>query len=468
MAAGAGIVMDLRLRDLVRATGGARLAGDPNRLCRRVSTDTRTLRRGDWFVALTGENFDGHRFVDVALERGAAGLVLSRVPTGLTTRRPLLLVNDTLTALGAIAAAWRRRLGVKVITVTGSSGKTTTKDMLGRLVRRLGPTLVTEGNLNNRIGVPLQLQRLTRRHRWAVLEIGMNMPGEIDLLGAMTRPRIGVITNVGEAHVGMFKTGRRGVLEAKAELLRHITRGGIAVLNADDESTPRLASRARRRGLRVVRFSGESNRRADLWVARCEPRPQLGHRVVLTDGAEEVAVSLPIFGHHNVANLAAAAAAARGAGVRLRDFPRALAGFQPTAMRSSVRTLRGVTLIEDCYNANPLSVAAALESLGAMPCAGRRVAVLGDMFELGRRSRALHAGLGKAVLAAGIDRLVTFGDAARHIATRASGVPARHFRDPEACARHLHRALRRGDAVLIKGSRGMAMERIIRALEEMR
>jgi UDP-N-acetylmuramoyl-tripeptide--D-alanyl-D-alanine ligase len=366
--------------------------------------------------------------------------------------------------------------------VTGSSGKTTTKDLLGRILRRQAPTLVTQGNLNNRIGVPLQLQRLQTRHRWAVLEIAMNAPGEIQALADMTSPEIGVITNVGDAHVGMFNGDRRRVLRAKAEMLAHIPSDGAVVLNADDrEPTAALTRRARRLGLRVVRFSVAGSRRADLWVEDIRPAAPIGHRAVLArhhrfgqaDGGlatqrRRVEVRLPVFGRHNLANLAAAAAAALCAGVRLREIPPALRGFETAGLRSSVRKVAGATVVVDCYNANPQSMAEALASLGALRCAGKRVAVLGDMRELGRRSAAFHRALGEAVRRSSAEHLVTFGQEARLIAERARGVRSRHFRRPEACAAHLRRLLEPGDLVLVKGSRLLAMENIVDALETRR
>jgi UDP-N-acetylmuramoyl-tripeptide--D-alanyl-D-alanine ligase len=465
-------MMRLTLAEVLEATGGRLLARTLARshartLCRRISTDSRTLRRGDWFVALRGENFDGHDYLPQVIERGARVLIVSRVPDGFSPRsHPLILVGDTLRALGDIAALWRRKLRVRVIAVTGSSGKTTTKDLLGAIMARHAPTLVTQGNLNNLIGVPHMVQRLAQRHRWAVFEIGMNLPGEIDRLADIISPRIGLITNIGDAHAGNFPSGRRGVFAAKAELLGRIERRGALVLNADDtESTAALAQRAHRRGLRVLRFSAGANREADLWVESVEPRKPLGHCVVLATHSQDAMFALPIIGLYNVANLAAAATAALAAGVPLAAMPRAVKRFKPTGMRSLKRDWNGVGLLVDCYNANPQSMAHALASLGSLPCAGRRVALLGDMFELGRRSASLHRAVGTAVAKAGVDQLVTFGKDARLIAERARGVTARHFDDPEECARHLRATLRSGDLLLVKGSRAMAMERILQALE---
>ncbi|MBN1475330.1 UDP-N-acetylmuramoyl-tripeptide--D-alanyl-D-alanine ligase [Candidatus Sumerlaeota bacterium] len=459
------------MAEVLRVTGGTLVRGPSKRACRRLSTDTRSIRRGDWFVALVGEHFDGHDFLSQAVERGAASFVLSRLPSDfeVSARFCVVLVDDTLRALGAITAEWRRRIPVRVIGVTGSSGKTTTKDLLGAMMTAHAPTLVTKGNFNNLIGVPWQLQRLGPHHHWAVLEIGMNAPGEIDTLAAMIQPCIGLITNVGEAHSGMFPNGARGVFEAKAELIAHIEEGGALVLNADDgESTRELARRAERRGLRVVRFGMRPGRGVDLWVEAVRPFGLGGHRVTLADATGRVEVALTVFGRCNVANLAAAAAAARTAGVPLEAIPAGMLRFRPSRLRSRVQRLGRVAVLVDCYNANPQSMAEALSALGEIRAEGKKIAVLGDMFELGKGSAAAHRRMGRAVLAAGVDHLVTFGKEARRIAEGAKGVDSRHFDSPQACAAHIQRMLRAGDVVLIKGSRAMAMERILDSLREVR
>jgi UDP-N-acetylmuramoyl-tripeptide--D-alanyl-D-alanine ligase len=464
-------MMRLPMADFLRVTGGTLVQGPARRTCRRLSTDTRSIRRGDWFVALVGEHFDGHDFLPRAAERGATGFVLSRLPGGFgeSANASVVLVDDTLRALGAITAEWRRRLPVQVIGVTGSSGKTTTKDLLGAMMTAHAPTLVTQGNFNNLIGVPWQLQRLGPHHRWAVLEIGMNAPGEIDALAAMIRPCIGLITNVGEAHSGMFRSGARGVFEAKAEMLAHIEEGGALVLNADDgESTHELARRARRRGLRVVRFGSRRGRGVDLWVEDVKPLGMGGHRVKLADASGRVEVGLSVFGRCNVANLSAAVAAARSAGMPLEAIPAAMRRFRPSRLRSRIRRLGRAMVIVDCYNANPQSMAEALSALGEIRSEGRKIAVLGDMFELGKRSATMHRRVGQDIQAAGVEHLVTFGQEARRIAEGAKGVDSRHFDSPEACAAHLQGLLRAGDVVLIKGSRAMAMERILDSLREVK
>lgn len=472
--------MHLTFPQILAVTGGRAIAGGVHAVCKRLSTDTRTLRSGDWFVALRGERFDAHDYLPEALERGAGGLVLSRLPEGV--RLPpfvaAVLVEDTLAALGAMAGAWRAGLDVNVVAVTGSSGKTTTKDLLRRMITLLGPTLATEGNLNNLIGVPQMLQRLTPRHRWAVLEIGMSFPGEIDTLAAMIGPRIGVITNVGSAHAGNFRDGTRGVFRAKAELVAHLPPGGTLVLNADNQpATGTLAKLARARRVEVVTFSPSGQARADLRVVsvtaslrggrgnRYAPTRALGQRVAITWRGARETLPLAAYGRYNVANLAAAAAAALVAGVPLARLPFTTSRFTPTGMRSSIRRVRGAVLLADCYNANPESMTAALEALRDTPVRGRRIAVLGDMRELGADTAARHREIGRLVAALGIDHLVTFGPAARIIGQAARGVPSRHFTEAQAATAHVLALLSAGDAVLVKGSRAMAMERIVEALE---
>lgn len=427
-----------------------------------VSTDTRDLAAGELFVALAGPHHDAHDFLADAARAGAAAAVTSRreaAPEG----PPVVIVPDTLVALGCLAALHRSRSSARIVAVTGSTGKTTTKEMLGGILTLAAPTLVAEGTQNNEIGVPLTLLRLAPEHRFGVLELAMRGPGEIDYLARMVAPDVGVITNIGQSHVGRLGT-REAIAQVKAELLAHIRGDGPAVLNADDFFFSVLSAMARGP---VVSFglSPDAQFRAEDIVE--EGLEGVRFRLMTPTGEREVRLSVP--GRHNVLDALAAAAAAGQLGVDLDTIAAGLAAHTAAAMRMQTLPGRnGSTVISDAYNASPDSVAAALEVLAR--AAGRRIFVFGDMLEMGEAGLPAHREVGERAHAAGVAWLIAVGELAAVAAERAEalGVRISSVEDAVAAAEVLAPELAPGDVVLVKGSRAIGLERVVEAIVDAR
>jgi len=420
-----------------------------------VTTDSRQVQTGDLFVALRGERFDGHTFVDVALSSGAvAALVEQGVPLRVGDA-PLILVRDTRQALGRLAASWRGRFVLPLAAVTGSNGKTTVKEMLAEMLRAAvgeDAVLATIGNLNNDIGVPITLLRLRDRHRYAVIEMGMNHPGEISYLTQLARPTVALVTNAGAAHIGEVGS-REAIARAKGEIYAGLDATGVALINADDDFAQFW--RDLNRGRRVIEFGID---RPAAVNAQFELSAAGSLMSVSTPDSAYIA-QLQVPGLHNVRNALAAAAAGYALGIAPAFAAAGLAAYAGTEGRLERKTARGgATLIDDTYNANPDSVRAAIAVLAA--AAGKRVLVLGDMGELGEAGPALHAGTGEDARRAGIDHLLTLGELSE-AATRAFGSGARHFRKLDELCSALDRLLGRDTTVLVKGSRFMRMERVV-------
>ena len=455
--------------ELARATGG-RWIGPPPAGVAGVATDTRDLPAGCAFVALRGERFDAHDFVGAAAAAGARCAVVSAAWAGAAAGAPplpLLAVADTLAALGALAHLHRTRFHVPLVGVTGSNGKTTTREMLGAILRARGPALVTAGNLNNEVGVPRTLLGLEAGHWAGVVEMGMNHAGEIARLAAVAEPQIGLVTNAGPAHLAHFGTVE-AVADAKAELYQALPSGGIAVANADD---PRMLRRAQASGRRLITFAVGRGRRGDVVALEVLEHGPGGLRFLLGVGQRELTVRLGLVGLHNRANAAAAAAAAVALGCDDREIVRGLEEARPVGRRLRIAALPGgATLVDDCYNANPASMSAALATLRELAArgGGRPLAVLGDMLELGPAEAEAHRALGAE--AAGVVRaLGAFGprSAATAEGARAAGLAAADVHQGEdvaALAAWVKERLGPGDVLLVKGSRGMKLERLVEAL----
>jgi UDP-N-acetylmuramoyl-tripeptide--D-alanyl-D-alanine ligase len=457
-----------RLGDVVRATGAEVARRGAASEVTAIATDTRTLAGGELFVALRGERHDAHDLLAEAAARGARGVLVERAAAA-GAGPPLadltvLAVPDTLRALGDLAAALRRRCAPCVLAITGSNGKTTTKEMLAAILAAAGgaaSVLKTEGNLNNLIGVPLTLLRLLGSERHAVVEMGMNAPGEIWRLTEIADPDVAVITNVGPAHLeGVGSVA--GVARAKGELFARMRAGATAVVNADDPHVAALAATVRGR---AVRFGAGAEVGAEDVRTAASGAPAF--RLRLGDAAVDVALGVP--GRHNVANALAAAAAAHALGIGAEAIAAGLAAAAAVGSRMRVVGLpNGVTVVDDTYNANPASVAAALGHL-AEARAGRRIAVLGDMLELGAASAALHREVGRRAAELGIDALILYGAHAAETAAgaTAAALPARAVRilpTHEAIAGAVAAMAAAGDWVLVKGSRGQRMEEVVRLL----
>jgi UDP-N-acetylmuramoyl-tripeptide--D-alanyl-D-alanine ligase len=441
-----------RLSDAARRLGVPLQGADA--LFARVVTDTRALKPGDLFVALVGEHHDAHEFLAEAAAKGAVGALVSR-PVDAPIAQ--LLVPDTLAALQRYAASWRRHFGGPVIGVTGSNGKTTTKQLLAAVFAARGPVLATEGNLNNHIGVPLTLCKLGREHRTAVIEMGANHPGEIALLARLARPSVGLVTQAGDAHLEGFGS-REGVARAKGELFVALN-GGVAIINADDAYAQLWTQLAGDNRIVSFGFAAHADVRAENLRAAAD-----GSRFRLLTPDGEVEVSLPLPGRHNVANALAAAAAGYALGLDTATIAQGLAQVEAPKGRVAIKTsASGARLIDDSYNANPTSLNAAMELLAREP--GERLLVLGDMAELGPEALRLHAEAGRRARALGLDGLLTLGPLSAE-AAKAYGPGAQAYNDLDALIAALRGRLAAGSTALVKGSRSARMERVVAALLE--
>jgi UDP-N-acetylmuramoyl-tripeptide--D-alanyl-D-alanine ligase len=458
-----------RLADVLRATGAEVYRRGDATSFTGIATDSRALARGALFVALRGERFDAHHFAAEAAGAGAAGVLVERVPAELERFQDLtiLTVPDGLRALQDLASDLRHRVAPCVLAITGSNGKTTTKEMLAAILAASGGAagvLKTRVNLNNLIGVPLTLLRLTGEERHAVVEMGMNAPGEIWRLTEIADPDVGVITNVAPAHLeGVGSIA--GVARAKGELFACMRPDATAIVNADD---PHVVALGAAFSGRVVRFSALDGGDVRAEDVRTDAHGAAAFRLHI--GAASIDVHLRIAGRHNVANALAAAAAAHAVGVGIEAIAAGLGAALPVGSRMRVCALpTGVTILDDSYNANPASVAAALRSLREAPAA-RRIAVLGDMLELGPAAADLHREIGRLASSLGIDALYLFGE---YAAATAAGVRDGGGLPPEAVhclpthaaiAEAIATTVRPGDWVLVKGSRGQRMEEVVRLL----
>ena len=435
-----------------------------------VDTDTRGLMPGCLFVALRGERFDGHDFIAMAAEAGAVAAMVDRAYVDVAPDEaslPLLVVDDTRRALGALAAWWRGRFDIPLIGITGSNGKTTVKDMCTAILRARaqreghdGATavLATAGNFNNDIGLPLTLLRLRDTHRAAVIEMGMNRPGEIAYLTRLARPTVAIVNNALRAHLEGLGSIEE-VAREKGSIYEGLGDDGVAIVNADDAFAPHwIASNA---GRPVVRFALDA---ADAEVrAVCESR-RLAVSMQLTTPQGSVTCTLRVPGLHNARNATGAAAACLAAGASLADVARGLADYAGTAGRlQQRRACGGAVVLDDTYNANPDSVRVAIDVLAATP--GRKVLVLGDMGELGAASAQLHDEVGGYAKSQGVDHLLALGQASA-VAARNFGPGGEHFARYEALVERLRGLLDADTVVLVKGSRFMRMERVVAAIAE--
>ena len=438
---------------------GARLQGE-NRTISRVVTDSRQLQPGDLFVALQGPSFDGHDFVGAAELKGAAAVVVSRETD---TALPQLVVTDTLTALGQLGGYNRSLFHAPVFAVTGSSGKTTVKEMLAKLLASSGKVLATKGNLNNEIGAPLTLLELMPEHEAAVIELGASGQGEIARTTAMASPDVAILNNALGAHLEGFG-GLEGVVRAKGEIFEGLCEGGVGVINLDSPHAPVWMQRLQRLKRRMITF-GVENGAADISASRLEMNVDGSWRFVLDDGTDQVPVSLQLLGRHNVANATAAAAAWVAAGRPLSRISGILDSCSPVPGRLSPHRLaNGALLIDDSYNANADAVKAAIDLLAQLP--GRRVLVLGGMAELGEQSEQLHAEVGRYAAEREIDQLLVTGPAMRAAADAYAAVRtgAQHFSTQTELLTTIQALAPEHLTLLVKGSRSAAMDRVVAAL----
>jgi UDP-N-acetylmuramoyl-tripeptide--D-alanyl-D-alanine ligase len=451
------------LGDIAAATGG-RLIGEAEGEVVGISTDSRSIQADELFVPLRGSSFDGHDYLAAVAAQGVGAALAEEswlagnpLPEALTC----IAVGDTLRALGDLAASFRRRYGIPLVGITGSNGKTTCKEMLATILGQIGPGLKTAGNLNNLIGLPQMLFRLRAEHEWAVLEMGMSETGEIDRLAEIAAPQVGVVLNAFPAHLESMGSVEN-VARAKGELLLRLPPGGCAVVNADD---PLISTRPSPEQVRRITFGlGQ----ADVRASGIESRGIYGQRFSLQVADSDLTVNLAAFGRHNIYNALAAAAAALALGIPPEVIVNGLELFRPYDKRFNLEKIGGIMLIDDSYNANPASTGAALATLAELKGDHRAFVALGDMLELGSNEAELHrmAGVQAAQVA---DRLYLFGSLTGHCAEGAcsAGMPAEAIipgLSHDGIANDiLHHAVE-GDFVLLKGSRGMKMDRVAEAI----
>jgi len=463
--------------EIIAATGGMLLAGSLRTRVRRICTDSRVARQGDLFIALQGETFDGHRFIKDVLGVGVKGVVVAesmskktlsaikKMPQPGSGAGPLVVsVDDTIRAYQDIAAFHRQRFQIPVVAITGSNGKTTTKEMVASTLRERWVVLKTEGNFNNRLGVPHTLLRLTKRHQVAVVEMGVDAEGQTTRLCEMAKPTLGVITNIGPDHLEFFGS-LEGSARAKAELLVGLPNDGTVVLNADDHFYGFL-----KRQIPCREISFGMNRRSHV---RASDIQRQGARTVfrahIRGRERRYPIALNVHGHHNVSNALAAVAVGQVLGMSMQNITTGLTKFRPVAMRSRIKSIEGLTIIEDCYNANPASMKAAVTLLQELGQGTRTIAVVGDMLELGKNARAMHRDVGAYIADHAVSFLIVCGDLGKEIARGAKnqGLSTSlifQASTPKEATGFLQGVARPGDVVLLKASRGMQLETVLDGL----
>jgi UDP-N-acetylmuramoyl-tripeptide--D-alanyl-D-alanine ligase len=464
--------MSWTMEEILLATGGKVIRQGAQNVFGEVVTDSKSAKKDSVFVALKGARFDGHRFLRDAARRGASCLLVHKRPApGALGGAAVVRVKDTLEALGGLAHYRRTVVAPKVLGITGSNGKTTTKEMVAAILesaaldgeRLKGKVLKTEGNFNNLVGLPMTLLRLQGSEKVAVVEMGTSTPGEIARLCRIAEPDIGLITSVAPAHLSGLRT-LAGVAREKGQLFRGIRSGGIAVVNTDDSWTRRLG--AKFKGAKIT-YGKTGEVRAESWKSLGAGKTGFTLRI----GRKRAGVRLGFSGAHNLSNALGAAAMAHGLGVGIRAIGAGLESARPFAMRMAIERWRGVGVINDAYNANPASMEAALKTLAGIEAKGKKIAVLGDMLELGGEARERHLALGRQAAERGVDRLYLLGRQARAIqeGARRAGMEQDRItigKNHRHLAALVRKDARRGDWILFKGSRGMKMENVLAALRE--
>lgn len=458
----------MTVKEIVSITRGKLLSGDPETAIgpSRLSTDSRNISKGDLFVALKGANFDGNDFVAEVLKKGALGAIVSPVQGRVKDfyarsrhGKVIIRVADTTKALQDIAAYHRAQFNIPVVCVTGSNGKTTVKDMAWHLLSTKYNVLRNEGTQNNHIGVPLTLLKLNKTHQICVLELGTNHKGEIALLAAIARPTTAVITNIGPSHLE-FLGSLRGVFEAKSEIFPYIRKGGLLILNGDDK----FLSNIKNKDLDIVKYGFTA---ANFLKAKMTASGSRKTSFIVNNKME---FDLNVLGEHNVYNALAAIAVALNFGIEHKAMRAALSDYRPANMRLEPVKTRGIDIINDSYNSNPLSMMHAIEVVKHYPARARWI-VSADMLELGRESEKFHRMIGEAIANSGADGLMTFGEFSKYTLSQAksSGMaPDRlwHCSSHDEIAKLLKKMVKKGDVVLFKGSRSMKMERVLEKFQK--
>ena len=445
------------VREICAAVGGTLLQGEGSALITGVTTDSRAVSAGQMFIPLTGERFDGHAYIGSALSSGAAGCLTARTPETLLPGKLYVRVADTRLALKALAAWYRSRFTLPVVQITGSAGKTTTKEMVAAVLSRRYDTLKTQANFNNDIGTPLTLLGLAPQHQAAVIETGMNHFGEIRYLGEMVRPDIAVITNVGDAHIENLGNTRQGILRAKCEIFQHLSPDGIAVLNGDDPLLNTVALPQT-----ILRCGRGEN--CNVRVTDVDDRGIEGIACTVTTARASYRLTAASPGSFMIYPMAMAAAIGEALGLTGEEIAAGVAAYVPTGSRMHlIRLPEGRLLIDDCYNANPQAMEEALKLLAVTP-ARRRAAVLGDMGELGELTVSAHRAIGVLTGELHLDSVIAIGEKARDIASAAPN--ARWYASVDDAMPVIRAVFTEGTAVLVKASHAMHFENIVKELEQ--
>jgi UDP-N-acetylmuramoyl-tripeptide--D-alanyl-D-alanine ligase len=447
----------LSILQIAELSGAKLEAGDGNVSVSKVSTDSRTVKRGELFVPLRGENFDGHEFVSAAAKTGAAGAIVDLAWRGKVPKDfALLRAEDTLIAYQNLAANYRKSLPLKVLAITGSNGKTSTKDFAAAVLGRRFRVTKTEGNFNNHVGLPRTILEATSQDEVGVWEIGMNHPGEIVALAKIAAPDAAIITNIGVAHIE-FMGSREAIAAEKGALAEAVGPDGTVILNADDPFTEKIAERTRARVIRAGTTSGT------VCVGEITQSAN-GSEFTILEGAHRCRAQLPVPGLHMVQNALLAVAAGRAFGLSLEECAAGLATAPLTKARLQIKEIQGVQFIDDSYNANPDSMKAALRTLVELDAEGKRIAVLGEMRELGGESEQGHREVGEVAATLGIDHLIAIGEMGEIIAEAAQKAGLEKsvaVRSTREAADSLGEIAEPGDLVLVKGSRSARTEQVI-------
>ncbi|HEY1490159.1 MAG TPA: UDP-N-acetylmuramoyl-tripeptide--D-alanyl-D-alanine ligase, partial [Verrucomicrobiae bacterium] len=448
---------------ILGACAGKLVAGKPGILITRVTTDSRAAQPGDLFVALAGERHDGHEFLREVIQKGVDAVMVetNKVPTDLP-KCAVIVVENTRKALGQLAARYRSDFNLPVVAVGGSNGKTTTKELLASILRQKLATVWSEASFNNDIGVPLTLLRLENKHQAGVMEVGTNHPGELAPLLGMVQPRMGVITNIGREHLEFFND-LAGVAREEGTLAEQLPAGGVLFMNGDSEWTPQIVHRTRARAVRVGVGDKNDWRASNIRLANSS----VAFRVESPRAEFSGDYRINLLGRHQVMNAMLAMAVGAEMGLSRAEIERGLTECQPPKMRMQLWESNGVRVLDDAYNANADSMLAALQTLQDMPCKGRRVAVLGDMAELGSHSEVAHTEVGRRAAEAGVGQLFAIGKMAPVMAKAARDAGLNRvfeFLDADAAASAVKSFVKPGDVVLLKASRVARLERVAETL----
>ncbi len=424
-----------------------------------VSTDTRSINKDDLFVALKGERFDAHDFVQDAYKTGCR-LFMVHKNVNLPPDASVVYVDDTLKALGDLAGYYRRFLGIKVIGITGSNGKTTTKDILGNLLSHEHKIAITQGTMNNLVGLPLTIFSANKSHEFLVVELGINHFGEMDMLASIAKPDIAVITNIGPSHVE-FLIDEEGVCKAKSEVFPHIAENGIAVLNKNDKFFDKLKNNS---NCNVITFGIEN--KADYCAKNLVSNNNGISLDIYVSSEKSVSCTLPLFGEHNVLNFLASIAVAHQLGISLDSMTSVIPKIKPPKMRMEILNFPSFTIINDAYNANPLSTLSALKELDKINCSGKKIFIFADMLELGDKGELYHREIGKFINNSTVGYLITIGGLAKYTAEESSDKNVKTADSVEECFNYLKEILSDNDVVMIKGSRSNKLEKIVEMLKQ--